>query len=433
VNPSDLIRRLSQSKLLPEALDDKARRTFTNDCLRQFFSGFSDTGPKTFFLLIAVRQFSAGDLYKTLISVPGSLGMTLSVLLLPLISGSARKKTYWLAMARVLTGICFLIAAAWPSLQAYVFWVLIGSLPSAIAYPLLTSVYNENYPRRMRGQLFAWASLVNMGSCAAASWIFGLWLGKHAEHYQGVLAVFGAANFLAAWSIARMPSPKQAGPSGRSFLHAFRWIRHDRTFAYMLGIWFIFGFGIFMMSPLKILYLTEARYGRVYSTATVAFIIGFLPEIFRMLTTPIWARLFDRHHFVGIRMGINLILLASMIAFFVGRTMPWLVTAAVLEGACTGGGNIAWALWVTHVAPAEHTTEYMSVNQFFTGIRGIAGTFAGIRLASVVGLQEVAWFTIGLVLLSILMMLPMRGDSRWIRTKLSSGPVAGLGREKAKA
>jgi MFS family permease len=428
LNVFNPIRRLMRSDLFPGPLDDKARRTFANDCLRQLFTGLSDTGPKTFFLLIAVRHFSAGDLYKTLVSVPGSLGMTLSVILLPLLSGSAKRKTYWLAIARVLTGICFLIAAAWPTLQAYVFWVLIGSLPGSIAYPLLTSVYNENYPRRIRGQLFAWASMVNMGSCAIASWVFGFWLGKHAEHYQSILAAFATANFLAAWSIARMPSQNQSTPPGRSFLHAFRWIRHDRAFAYMLGVWFIFGFGIFMMSPLKVLYLTEARYGRVYSTATVAFIVGFLPEIFRMLTTPIWARLFDRYHFVGIRMSINLILLASMVAFFVGRTMPWLITAAVLEGMCTGGGNISWALWVTHVAPTEHTTEYMSVNQFFTGFRGIVGTFAGIRLASIVGLQEVAWFTIALVVLSILMMIPMRGDRRWIRGEaLREGNGAGNG------
>jgi MFS family permease len=403
------------SRLLPGPLDEKAQRTFTNDCLRQLFVGFLDTGSKTFFLLIIVRQFSASDLFKSLVSVPSSLGMTLSILLLPLLARFAHRKNIWLATARVITGICFLIAAWKPSLQTYVFWVVLGSLPSVIVYPLLTTLYNENYPRRIRGQLYAWASMVNMGSGAISSWLIGLWLGKDAENYPSLLAAYGMTAILSAWFMFKIPSKATAKTNGRSFLHAFKWIRHDRTFAYMLAVWFIFGFGIFMMSPLKVLYLTESRYGILYSTATVAFIIGFLPEVFRMLTTPIWARLFDRYHFVGIRIGLNLFLLASMLAFFMGKSKLWLCIAAALEGISSGGAGIAWALWVTHIAPAEHITEYMSVNLFFTGFRGIVGTFAGIHLASAYGLINVVWFTIALVVLSILMMIPIRNDRRWMR------------------
>jgi hypothetical protein len=89
LKPSDLFRMLpGPGGGLSASLDDRALRTFRNDCLRQLFIGLTDTGPKTFFLLIAVKHFSAGDLYKTLISIPGSIAMTLSVVLLPLLAHS---------------------------------------------------------------------------------------------------------------------------------------------------------------------------------------------------------------------------------------------------------------------------------------------------------------------------------------------------------
>lgn len=406
-------------------MDDRARRTFRNDCLRQVFTGLTETGPRTFFLVIAVQQFSAGDLFKTLITIPGSVAMTLSVILLPLLSRTSVRKTTWLALARFLSGICYLLAAWKPELQPYAFWVFLGGLPASIVYPLLTSVYHENYPRQIRGQLFAWAYMVTMAGSALFSWLLAILLGPQSEHYRMVLVVIGISSLLAGWTFLHMPSEPSQGATGRSFLHAFRWVGRDRSFAYMLLVWFIFGFAIFMISPLKIVYMTEPRYGLLYSAATIALIIGIIPEIFRVSTTPIWAKLFDRYHFIGIRIALNVFLLGSIVAFFFGKTMVWLWLAAALEGIASGGAGIAWALWVTHVAPVGHTTEYMSVNLFFTGFRGIVATFLGFHLATMTGVENVAWIAVFLVVLSILMMLPLRNDRKWIRSEAGSGEGAG--------
>ena len=97
--------------------------------------------------------------------------MTLSVVLLPFLSRTSIRKTVWLAMARFLAGFCYLLAAWKPELQPYAFWVFLGGLPGSVVYPLLTSVYHENYPHRIRGQLFAWASMVTMASSAALLYV----------------------------------------------------------------------------------------------------------------------------------------------------------------------------------------------------------------------------------------------------------------------
>jgi MFS family permease len=406
-------------------LDERARLTFRSDCLRQFFGGLTDTGPKTFFLLIAVQRYSAGDLFKTLISIPNAVAMTLSVLLLPLLTRLNVRPTVWLAASRFLSGACYLMAAWKPSLEPFAFWIFLGGLPGSIVYPLLTGIYHENYPHRIRGQLFAWASILNMASTGLFSWLLAMLLGAHSEQYRPVLLIIGVSMILTGWSFLSIPSKPQGGPGGRSFLHAFRWIGRDRAFAYMLTIWFIFGSAIFMITPLKLIYMTEPRYGLAYPAATIALIIGIIPEVFRFSTTAIWAKLFDRYHFIGIRVALNVFLLGSMVAFFFGKSIGWLCVAAALEGISSGGSSIAWSLWVTHVAPVGHTTEYMSVNLFFTGIRGIVGTWLGIHLATVLGLQQVAWLSVGLVAFSIVMMLPLRNDRKWIRSEAGAGGDGG--------
>jgi MFS family permease len=425
---------------LPGPLDPIARRTFAADCLRQLFVGVLDTGPKTFFLLIAVQRFSAADLHKTLITIPGAAGMALSVLLVPFLAGLSLTKPHVLAASRILSGFCFLAAAAFPTLESYVFWVFLGGLPTAVAYPLLTAVYHENYPRRIRGQLFAWAGMVNTASSILAHALIGAWLGPSSGNYRSVLAAFGLAGLLSAWSLLRMPSkparppaadtsgldgaastasPAHPGDRSRTALlfSALGWAWRDRTFGYMLLIWFVYGFGVWMITPLKVLFLTEPRYGHLYPAASVALIIGILPEATRFATAPLWAKVFDRYNFVGVRMLINTILLLALVAFFWGRTFPWLCVSAVLEGLVLAGGNIAWALWVTHVAPERHTAEYMAAHQFFTGIRGVLGAFLGIRLATLAGLDTVAWIAVSLVIVSILMTLPERRNRRWVRAE----------------
>lgn len=255
------MKRLARLSFLPGPLDVVARETFLNDCLRQLFVGLLDTGPRTFFLLIAVQRFSAGDLFKTLITIPGSIGMTLSVILIPVLSRYTRRKTAVLAATRLFAALCFLAASAFPSLEAYVFWMFLGGMPSYVAYPLLTAVYRENYPRRFRGQLFAWAAMVNTGSSMVWHAVIGAWLGSDSEAYRSVLILFGFASLFAAWSLFRIPSPARKGEAGGSLLGAIRWVWKDPTFGYMLGVWFVFGFAVMMITPLKILFLTEPRYG----------------------------------------------------------------------------------------------------------------------------------------------------------------------------
>ncbi len=400
-----------------QGLSIRTRRTFFLDCLRGIFAGIIDTGPKTFFLLIAVKQYAAGDLAKSLIAVPTAVGMLLAVLLIPFYGRLRARKSAIAGWGRLLAAFCFFLAAINQGLQGYIVWIFAALVFHPITIPLLTSVYHENYPAHVRGKLFAVATTLNLTVSAFFHWQIGRLLDAHMEYYRLVLVGFGILSLFTAWALWRMPSIRPKSPARGnhrgmaaffSFFQAFRWIKRDKAFAYLLLVWFLFGFASLMTLPLKVLYLSEARFGLVFATATIALLIGVIPDLLRLVSTPIWAYFFDRYNFIGIRIVMNFFLLASLALFFHSRTLPFLAAAQVLEGIFFAGGNLAWSLWVTRYAPPGRTSEYMAVHQFFTGVRGILGVFIGINIAGRVGVQPVAWLAIGLVALSIILMLPMR-------------------------
>ena len=177
-----------------------------------------------------------------------------------------------------------------------------------------------------------------------------------------------------------------------------------------------------MINPLKVLYLTEPRYGLIYPAAMAALILGILPEAMRLLTSPDLGAPVRQVQLRGHPHGRQRPHPGGLVAFFWGRTLPWLCVSAVLEGMALGGGNIAWALWVTHMAPPRHTAEYMAVHQFFTGVRGIIGALLGIQFASRFGLMPVAWVSVGLVILSVVLMAPAREKRRWQGAEAGGDP-----------
>ena len=87
--------------------------------------------------------------------------------------------------------------------------------------------------------------------------------------------------------------------------------------------------------------------------------------------------------------------------------LPLLIIGSALFGLAMGGGAIAWSLWVTKLAPAEKTADYMSVHTFLTGFRGIIGPQVAFLLLG--GLSFVAIGRLGalMILISIAMLVPL--------------------------
>ena len=131
-----------------------------------------------------------------------------------------------------------------------------------------------------------------------------------------------------------------------------------------------------------------------------------------MFTYP-WGWLFDRLNFYFLRIILNVLFCSAILVVFYGESFLVIAIGTGLQGFAFAGGNIAWSLWVTKIAPPEHTAEYMSVHTCTTGLRGIAAPVIGFALLRGFG-SGVAIFSAILILIASLIILP---EARRIRAR----------------
>ena len=394
-----------------------ARRTLLFDSIRSFAFGVLETGPKTFFLLIVVRHFAAGDAIKTLVSLPQAFGLVAALLVISYLARIPVRRNLVAAAALALAAVGFGGAAVASTVAWHVLWLVPAAATGAVTLPLYTAIIKENYPAHLRGRLFAVELVLAMIGSALFHVAGGAILESSAAGYRWVVAAYGGANLLAAGALLFVPVRRRRrirGAAAISPLAALALLWRDRAFGLTVGAWFLFGFGSLLVAPLRILFLTEPQYGFDLPAVQVAFIAGTVPDIMRLIFTPIWANLFDRYNFVAVRVGLNLFTIAGIVLFFQFHSVPLVVIGSAFMGAFNAGGLLAWNLWVTRFADRERTAAYMSVHTFATGMRMILGATIGIRIASQEGAPLVAWIATGFVVIGTLALLPLgRSEKRF--------------------
>jgi MFS family permease len=301
---------------------------------------------------------------------------------------------------------CFLAAALAPSLPAFVLCTVAASTATMAAVPLLTQMFQENYPDSERGSRFAKAVMIRIIAAAVFSWLAGKFLSSRIDRFPAVLVVFSAALALSGYWLSRIPGTPLTRRGGTNPFRAFRYVVSDRVFRVTLISWMLMGVGNLMMFPLRVEYLANPKYGMAMPAITIALLTGVIPNISRFFMVSIWGWLFDRMNFFVMRVVLNAGFAVGILAFFTGDSLFWLVTAAVVFGISNAGGDVAWSLWVTKLAPPSRVADYMSVHTFLNGIRSaiaplIAFYFVQGRSISLLGLISVA-----LIFAASLMLIP---------------------------
>ena len=380
--------------------------TFRYECLRAIAAGVIETASSTFLLLVAVRQFEAGTLAKSCVVSGAGLGFVLSPVVV------ARVEQLRLPVARAasrlaLVGAVMLaLATALPDLVVFALASFVAIAAASAMVPLLTQLYQDNYPEHGRGRLFSRTVMLRIITAAGFSFAAGKLLELQMGHFPWLLAMFAAAFAFSAWCLSRIPSlPLNDSGSTHPF-RALRFARDDRVFRNTLISWMLMGFANLMMLPLRIDYLTDAKYGLVMAAGTIAVLTGVIPNIARLVMSPIWGWLFDRTNFFALRMILNCGFAVGILSFFTSDTMSGLVFAAITYGISIAGGDVAWSLWVTKLAPPERVADYMSVHTFFTGVRGLLAPAIGFLLVSRWPMHAVGWLSAGLIVLATLILLP---------------------------
>jgi len=204
--------------------------TYRYERWRAVSAGILETAGTTFLLLVAVRWFEAGALAKASVVAGGSLGLMLTPLVVTRVAALGWPVALAASRLAMLGLACFCLMALLPFLPVYVLGSVLAMTASSAAIPLLTQVYQENYPELQRGKLFSHTSMIRIAVAAIFSELAGCALSAHISYFRWLLMVFAAAYALAAISLARVPSHPLSALDGTHPFRALRYARDDRVF-----------------------------------------------------------------------------------------------------------------------------------------------------------------------------------------------------------
>ena len=171
------------------------------------------------------------------------------------------------------------------------------------------------------------------------------------------------------------------------------------------------GFANLMIGPLRVEYLANAKHGLTWNglpltTAQIALLVGVIPNLARLIMSPVWGWLFDRMNFFVLRIMLNTGFALGMLSFFGGNDFAWLIIGAIIYGISNAGGDVAWSLWVTKFAAPERVADYMSVHTFFTGLRGVIAPVVAFQLIAHYSVSAISWLGAGMIFVATLILIP---------------------------
>jgi MFS family permease len=358
-------------------------------------------------VLVALQFFHGADWQKGLLAAVPFIGMALSPLAVVIASHVQ------ITVSRLAGIMMFLMAPGLilASLAHNLWWFIIGILISVpmlgAVIPLITAMWQQNAPGTVRGKFFGRVALAGSFAGVISTLGISFWLGDEPGRYRAVMICFAVMSVIAGAALCQIPSrPVELPKKGykRAGFHVLALLWEDKFFGYICIAQMLIGFGNLATIPLRTEFLGSLeRGGMGYKAGMVFLITVVIPEIGRLLSIPLWGHLFDRLNFAIMRMSVSSCFVLSLIFTFM-PSLPMQIVGAVMFGAGMGGGAIAWSLWVTKLAPAESTADYMAVHTFLTGTRGIIGPQVAFLALSVWSIPTVGIAAAGMVVISILMM-----------------------------
>ena len=381
------------------------RRTFRLDLMRAIPLGIVETLFQTFAVLVLIKHFESGQMTKASLIALSKTGLVASFAIVPLLRYLGWGVTTLSGTLNLASTVGMAAAALSRSETAFIASLVFAAIAFMLQIPLLTHIYRANYPSERRGQLFGVCATVR-GATAA---LFALWAGAYLEadisRYQPFMWIFVACGLTSSITLFRTPSPAPPAGGVRLF-DAFAWLGRDPVFRNLIICWFILGFANLTCVALHVEWLANPVTGRGYDEFTVSFISVTIFVTVKLSTTFLWARWFDRVNFFLLRLILNGCFAVATLLIFTTHNLWVIGLGFAAQGFAFAGGNIAWSLWVTKVAPEEHVAEYMSVHTFTTGVRGVIAPYLGFWLITVTSPAYIAVGAATLMGVASLFILP---------------------------
>jgi MFS family permease len=381
------------------------------DLRRNLFNGIVEASFYSSVLLVAIRHFGASDTAKSLLAGGSCLGFLLAPGFLLLIGKCKVPVSRICALLTVGTGTGILLSSSANSAWVYTGWVLAACILAGQVPSLMVHVYSRNYRSGERGRKISGNLMLSAIVGAGTALLIGRLLDDDLNYFRPIAVVVFLFCLCTAFYHLKIPSAplkQDTRGLGQDLRHALK----DRLFFWMLTGWMLMGIGNLVTIPLRIEYLANPAYGIDASNTVVLTITLVIPLLTRVASIPVWGWAFDRFNLAFVRIAINMFFLVGLFLYFQTKDLLFLSLAAGLIGWATGGGTMAWTLWVTKVAPSGRESSYMSVHTFFTGLRGVPAPFVGYWIITTLGPSQVGWTSVLLIGLSCLIFLVLAKNPR---------------------
>ncbi len=385
---------------------DRTAITYRYERWRALSSGIMESAGTTFLLLIAVRAYESGAFWKSAVAAGSSVGLLLTPVIVSVVTSRRWSPSRAASRLFMVGALAFTVAAFVDWLPVFAIASMLAMAVTASAIPLFTHFYQENYPEKQRGRLFSRTVMIRIASAAGFSQLAGWLLSWDFDLFQQLLLAFAIALAFGAFCLARIPSHPIHDDGGAHPFRAMRFVRDDPIFRRTLICWMLMGFANLMMLPLRVEYLANPQYKLNLSVETVALLTGVIPNLARLLLSPVWGTLFDRMNFFTLRVTLNIGFAVGILTFFVSNSFTGLVIGAIVFGISNAGGDVAWSLWVTKFAPPGRVADYMSVHTFFTGVRGVIAPAIGFALVTRLSFGVLASLSAAMIVAASLLLLP---------------------------
>ena len=355
--------------------------------------------------LVALKYYNASDWQKAFLLSISEAGLIATFIIVPLIRRLKWQATYAAAIFSLLGAVGIAYTAIFSdSLMHYMIGLGFAFFILMLPLPLITQIYRTNFPEAKRGKILAIASILRGITLIVFGLIAGKWIDSDIENFKSLLWIFVAVSSLNAIAFWFMPKVETVKGSTNPF-SAFKWLKKDKKFRVLIISWMLMGLGNLTALKIWTEYFANDQYGNGFSAFEVTLLTFIIPAGVKIIFTYPWGWLFDRMNFYVLRVILNVIFGAAILVVFYADSFWIIAIGTGLQGLAFAGGGIAWMLWVTKIAPPEHTAEYMSIHTFTTGLRGVVAPALGFYLLVTIG-NSIAIFSAILITLASVILIP---------------------------